>query len=195
MVIAVSAYSNNKYVYSANIEYSYFGTDISGQNLQALMEKYGIQQTGDSETDLRALYNAMYADAANQTKGSQPSSRTNNGQEAQNNSQATDAGNSTNVPWANLMNQVGLSAIGDLKTDYDAFANKIAAMQSSGGTSPENQATINQLIAEASIVFVQPDSSSQGSSSSAPNPQPHPPSQSVSGADIQAQLNRMLVIG
>jgi len=111
-------------------------------------------------------------------------------------SQANDAENSTNVPWASLMNQIGLYVTGDLKTDYDAFSNKISAMQSSGAISPDNEAAINQLIAEASIVFVQQsDSSTKAAAGSAEHVQSPPPSQSVSGADITARFNKMLIFG
>lgn len=194
MVIAISAYSNNMYAYSSNVVYEYFGTNISGKQLQDLMEQYGIYQTGDSDTDIKALYDAMYADAKNQVNSSQPSTSTNNTQKTQPSNQGAGVSDSSNVPWANLMSQVGLFATGNLTTDYEAFSDKISKMISSATLSQQDRANIAQLIAEASMVFVQPNSSTQASSASAQAQQPAQTVQPISGADIMAQLNKMIML-
>lgn len=171
--------------YSSATQYQYFSSAVSDDQVQSLLQQYGLIPTGDDSTDLQALYEAMYAAA--QTNVTSSSSATDNSQQSQN-SQATDAENSTNIPWSDLMSQVGLYASGDYTTDYEAFNDKITSMQASGALSQQDQATINELLSEASIIFVQPtDSSSQTSTQSS--------YQLVSGADIQAQLNRMYLLG
>lgn len=193
MVLAISAYSNNMYVYSSSVVYEYFGTNIPGQQLQALMEQYGIIQTGNSDADIKALYEAMCTDAKNQVESSRPSS-TNNPQKAQPGNQEAGASGSSNVPWANLMNQVGLYATGNLTADYQEFSNKISKMLSSATLSQQDRANIAQLIAEASVVFVQPNSATQASSASAQPQHSSQAVQAVTGADITAQLNKMIML-
>lgn len=195
--MTISAVSSvTSYSYSTAVENQYFGTSISESQLQILMDRYMIKQTGDSEIDLRALYNAMYPEASSKAQSSSASASTNQSQKTQSGqeNQAIDAQNANNVPWANLMNQVGLYATGDMTKDYEAFGDKISQMQSSGATDSKMQATINQLVAEAAIVFVQPDdqSSAAQAQTSANNASK---SQQVSGADIQAQINKMFVFG
>lgn len=194
MVVAISAYSNNLYAYSSTIVFEYFGTNISGKDLQALMEQYGIYQTGDTDADIKALYDAMYADAKKQVKSSQPSTSTNNIQKPQPSNQEAGVSNSSNVPWANLMSKVGLYATGNLTADYQAFSDKISKMMSSATLSQRDKANIAQLIAEASIVFVQPNSATQASSASSQTQQPAQTVKPISGADIMAQLNKMIML-
>lgn len=186
-ISAVSSYS-----YSPTVEYQYFGASTSDDQIQTLLQEYGIQKSGDPNADLLALYNAMYPEAVHKAQNSKATSQTNNNQQVQNSSQTTDAQNSSNVPWANLMTQVGLYATGDLSTDYQAFSDKISAMQSSGATSQQDKATIGQLVSEASSVFVQPANSTSQMSSDQSQIQA---SQAASGADIMAQLNKMFLIG
>lgn len=169
------------YSYSSAVQYQYFGTTISDDQIKLLLQKYNIVQTGDSYVDLQALYGAMYSDA--QSEATAELQANSNPQGA---SQATEAANSTNVPWASLMNQVGLTATGNLDEDYSNFNNKISSMQSSGALSQQDQATINQLVSEASIVFVQQNNPTSQSQSTAQNP---------SGADIQALMNKMYFLG
>lgn len=178
-VNAISSFS-----YSSSIQYQYFGMSISNEQLQTLMEKYGIIQTGDSYTDIRALYQAMYSDAKSTV--TQSEAATGNQQQTGSSQSAQEDPNS--VPWANLMSQIGLSATGDINKDYASFNDKISAMQSSPALSQQDKATINQLASEASIVFVQQNTSS---TSSTQNSQPPSPT----GADIQAQLNKMYFLG
>ncbi|MDD3435674.1 MAG: hypothetical protein PHC64_00825 [Candidatus Gastranaerophilales bacterium] len=171
--MSVNAIGN--YYYSPAIQYHYFGTVVSNEQIRILLKKYGIDPTGDSLIDLRALYEVMYSVAKkNVTSQQAPSSATG--------SQAVNAGNSINVPWASLMSQVGLSATGNLTADYEAFSNKISALQASGALSQQNQASVDMLISQAAVVFVsRSDSSSQSQKSS----------QNVSNVDIEVQLNKM----
>lgn len=175
--------------YSPSTQYRYFDTTISDAQIQNLMKKYGISQTSDSDQDLNALYQAMYSDAKTSTSSSQTSSVGHNKHSQQ--IQAADAQNPVNVQWATLMMQVGLYPTGDFDTDYNEFQNKIFAMQTSA-VSQQEKASINQLIAEATIVFVSPSTSASEMPSQTPNAS-H--SQSVSGVDILAQLNKMYFLG
>lgn len=179
-----------KYAYSTNTEYKYFGSTVSEERLNDLMSKYGVQQTGDSETDLRALYTALYRESALELEGAQSSSNNANSQRVEQ-SQPTQAQNSSNVPWATLMGQVGLITTGDFETDLNAFSEKIGLMQSSA-TSAQDKAIINQLVAQAEVVFVQPEQSTAQAASSQIQNAPQP--QQISGADIQAQLNKLFLV-
>lgn len=161
--------SSYSYSYATSFQYQYFGTVVSDERIQELMQQYGIQQTGDKQNDLQALYKAMFSAAKTSAVDAAP----------QQQSQA--ASGSADVPWATLMNQVGLSVSGDFSTDYQAFNSKISAMQLSA-TSAHDKAIINQLVAEAQIVFVPPSASSGNA-------------RMASGADILAQLNKMYMLG
>lgn len=156
--------------YSTSVQYQYFGTTVSDDRIKDLLNQYGVQSTGDATTDLQSLYEAMQSAASNNVKGAQEKQQ-----------QAPTA--ASNVPWADLLNQVGLSPSGDLDTDYNAFTQQIYMMQISA-TSPQDKANVAQLQAQAQIVFID----NQSSSSSQSTPQ-------VSGADIVAQLNKMLLMG
>ncbi len=160
--------SSYSYSYATSFQYQFFGTVVSDERIQELMKLYGIQQSGNKEYDLQALYKAMLSSAkidANDASAQQP----------------VQAGaQSANVPWATLMNQVGLAVTGDFTTDYQLFNNKISTMQLSA-TSAKDKAFINQLVSEAQIVFVPPTSSG--------------PAPKASGADILAQLNKMYMFG
>lgn len=138
---------------------------------------------------MQALYDAMYSEASSSATVEQSSP--NQLPLSDQGSQATDAQNASNVPWATLMGQVGLAATGNLATDYNTFSEKISAMQVSA-TSQQDKASIDQLEAEASIVFVQQDQPvTQGSSQVQDSSQ----SKSVTGADIKAQLNKLYFLG
>lgn len=157
--------------YSASLQSQYFGTTVSADRIKDLLNEYGIQTTGDASIDMQNLYEAMFSAASNSVKNT-----------LQQNSQPEVIGNSANVPWAALMSQVGLSLTGDINTDYNAFMQKIFSLQLSA-TSPQDQANMAQLQAEADIVFVQSTTSQDQSSPQA------------SGADILAQLNKMYLMG
>lgn len=180
--------SINSYRYSTSVEYKYFGTTFSDQNLQDLMRQYGIIQTGDSDVDLKALYQAMYSSATSQATAASASKNSHLAKPEEIQAQA--AQNANNVPWATLMNQVGLSPTGDLATDLTAFNNKISQMMASATTQQE-KANLYQLAAEASIVFVQPESVSQSNVSVQSSSLSH----SISGADIMARLNKLMMVG
>lgn len=168
--MTVGAISSN-YIYSTAIQYQYFGTDISDDKIKDLMRAYGIMTTGNAEFDIQSLYDAMKAAASGNLKNAQPSTP-----EA--------IGITANVPWADLMNQVGLSPLGDLETDYNAFIQQINLMQISA-TSPQEKANVAQLQAQAAIVFI--DNTNLQSSGSSQKPQ-------ISGADILAQLNKLYLM-
>lgn len=165
--------------YSPAVQYRYFDTTISDSQIQGLMKKYGITPTGDSDKDLDELYSAMYSDAQSSVAAS-ASFSINNNQQAQ---------KPLNIPWQSLMIQVGLYPTGDFNTDYKAFKDKIIFMQYNA-TSKMAKTHINQLIAEAAIVFVQPTVAAAQIGLQTPKI-----SQSSSGADILAQLNRTYFLG
>lgn len=185
MTIGAVSSVNSYYQYSSSVQYNYFSTTVSAERLQDLMKQYGIQQTGNPDADIRALYQAIYGAAAADAQYNTPAKEVKHKEKPQ----ATEAAVSTEVPWATLMNQVGLSATGDLDTDYTAFCNKIAVMQASA-TTPQQKADISQLVAQATIVFVQPEST-QASPQTQTSYQP----QKASGADITAMLNRLYSVG
>lgn len=155
--------------YSTSIQYQYFGTTVSDDRIQELLNEYGIQTTGYASIDLQNLYDAMSSIATNNVKGAQS-----------NQQQGPPPANS--VPWADVMNQVGLSPTGDISTDQAAFNQQIYLMQVSA-TSPQDKASIAQIQAQADIAF-----SEQSTDSSQSSPQ-------ISGADIMAQLNKMYMLG
>lgn len=165
--------------YSPTIQYRYFDTNISDEQINSLMQQYGISPTGNPDIDLEELYNAMYTSA--QTTSSKAVSNAQKAQEdkAQQAQQIT-----TNVPWANLMVQAGLSVSGDYQKDYQAFNDKIFQMKISA-TSPQDKAIISQLISQAEIVFNQPENKTESPS----------PIKSASGSDILAMLNKMYFFG
>lgn len=171
--MTLSALSSYSYTYSTTFQYQYFGNIVSNDRIDELMKQYGIVQSGDKQADLRALYNAMYSNAQTEVLGSTAAIQS---------GQAVQPEEAQNVPWANLMKQVGLSASGELDTDYDAFNEKIEAMKLSA-TSPMDKANINQLEAESAIVFVQQDQSVTS--------QPI----ALTGDEIRAQLNKMYFFG
>ncbi len=175
-----------RYEYSTSTEYKYFGTTVSENRLNELMVRYGIRQTGDSEKDLRALYAAMYAESVTELESAQAT--TNSGNQGSQPTQSTLAQNSSNVPWATLMGQVGLQATGNYETDYAAFNDKISLMQSAA-LSPQDKASVDQLTAEAAVVFVPPEQSTAQAASSQ-NQTPQQPT----GADITAQLNKLFLV-
>jgi len=184
------------YNYDATSQYKFFGTTVSNERLQQLMQQYGIMQTGDSQIDLDALFQAMYPNAVSDVTSAAQSSQAPQKTEGPEKNTKTQEAAATEVPWANLMGQVGLVATGDLATDYEAFNTKLTAMQLSA-TTPEQKATIGLLQAESTIVFVAPSDSSTAAtaaSSSSEKQQPQAQSQpNISGADIQAQLNKILL--
>ncbi len=172
IVVSINAINSN-YSYFQKYQYKFFGETIPAEKFEFLMRKYGIKSSGDRYKDINALYQAMYSEANVEVIGNIAS--------VQQESQAIDAGNSTNIPWANLMSRIGLTATGDLAIDYERFNAKISAMQSSAAASQQQKALINELLAEAKIVFVQKSLITQNSKHS----------QQITGADIQAQLNRL----
>ncbi|MFA7657937.1 MAG: hypothetical protein WCY19_00725 [Candidatus Gastranaerophilaceae bacterium] len=186
--VSLYQYSSN-YNYDTTDQYKFFNTVVSDERLQQLMERYGIIQTGDSYNDLHALYLAMYPEAVADATAAQASSGSKQAQPAQQASQAAAAQSSNNVPWANLMSQIGLSATGSFERDYNEFNQRISLMQINA-FSPQDKAMVAQLQAQARVVFVQQSAQAQ-SSQAQTNSQP----QQASGADIMAQLNKLYSVG
>ena len=164
----------------------------SDQRIQELLANYGITQTGD-DSDIKNLYDAIYTQASTDVGNVQSANASQNAQGATQNSQQTQAQNSSNVPWATLMGQVGLTATGKLYDDYDAFNEQIYKMQASA-TSPQDKANIAELQAEAQVVFVQPDESKAQAASSQTQAQNAAQPQQMTGADIMAQLNKLFLV-
>lgn len=187
--VSLYQYSGN-YNYDTTTQYKYFGMAVSDDRLQQLMVRYGILQTGDSKKDLEALYQAMYPNATSQaTKAAQSGQQP---QKPQTPQAAETTGTTASIPWSNLMGQVGLIATGELAIDIEAFKIKMNAMQVSA-TTPEQKASIGLLQAEAAIVFVQPSETTKTASAAVSQSQP-PTLTRASGADIQAQLNKLLMV-
>lgn len=183
MTVGAINYSPSSYYYTSASQGRIFGTSVSDDSIQILMDQYNIKQTGNQDYDLQQLYNAMYSDAESYVTSVKTAANQKQIQENKSEQEAVEAQNASNVPWATLMQQIGLSATGNLTADYNAFNNTISIMQASART-PQEKASISQLQSQASVVFVQSDQSGtsfQGQGSSA----------SVSGADILAQLNKM----
>lgn len=185
VILSVNAISNYSYVYSTTYDtteqYKYFKGVISNAQIKELMLKYGIVQTGDSVTDLRALYNAMYADAKEEVIGNIASTAPQQSQQTPPPQQQSEA------PWTTLMSQIGLTATGNFSQDYGLFQNRIMTMQASAQT-PQERANIAQLQSQASIVFIQ-QTNTQTSTSSGAIAQQNTPT--PSGADITALVNKM----
>lgn len=171
--------SVNITLYPNAMQYRYFDTTISDNQILSLMRKYGISPSGDRDSDLEALYSAMYPYAKEMV-----ANNVENAQQAQQNKAQSAQQVPSDVPWAKVMYQAGLHVSGDHKKDYQAFTDKILEMKKSAAT-PQNQAMISQLISEAEIVFTPPSSSSE-SAGSLP---------SATGADITAMLNKLYFLG
>jgi len=158
--VTIGAVSGN--LYTPVAQYRYFDTSIDDNQILSLMQQYGISQSGDTDLDLKELYEAMYSDAkttVNKNVSSAQQTQKDKEQQAQ---QTT-----TNVSWANLMNQAGLSVSGDFQKDYQTFNNKIFQMKLSA-TKPEDKAIISQMVSQAEIVFTQPANASSESSGKLP---------------------------
>lgn len=175
--MSVGAISGN--LYTPVMQYRYFDTSISDNQILSLMQQYGISPSGDRDADLDALYNAMYSDA----KGI-VASNVNNAQQAQKDKAQSAQQTPSDVPWASLMYQAGLHVSGDYKKDYQEFTDKIFQMKLSA-TSPKDYAMISQFVSQAAIVFTPPSSASESSS----------PLPSATGADITAMLNKLYFFG
>lgn len=172
----------NSSIYSSSTQYFYFGTSLSSARIQSLLKKYGITESDDSSTTLQELYDAIKldAEATAQVMGTTPSDIQKTKQTQTN----------IEVPWANLMSQVGLNATGVLTTDQESFNQIISEMEFSA-TTPQQKASIDQIKAESYNIFIQDQSSEETSviqsTASA--------SMTITGADIQSQLNKLFLLG
>lgn len=175
--VSISAINSNSY--TNLMQYRYFDTSISNNQILSLMQQYGISPSGDKASDLEALYEAMYSDAKNII-----ASNVNKAQQAQQDKTQNSQPTPLDVPWASLMTQAGLHVSGDYKKDYQEFNDKIFQMKLSAA-SPKDYAMISQFVSQADIVFIRPSDSSEASS----------PLPSATGADITAMLNRLYFLG
>ncbi len=173
--MTVGAVSGISYVYTSNYQTEYFSSSISESRLNDLMKQYGVLQTGNQDTDMKALFQAMYNYYSQSAAATAKSPANPTGP-----SQAQLA---ANAPWAPLMMRIGLSATGNLSNDYSAFMSKIHAMEAGTKSSGEKQ-SLTRLEQQASSFFVQPQSSPQAEQAPA----------KASGADIKVMVNRAYML-
>jgi hypothetical protein len=152
---------NGVYQYSTTYQMQIFGNSISNDDLNDLMSQFGISQTGDEYLDISELYDAMYAFYQTQ-------------QNSQINSQAQNGENATNVPWADVMKEVGLSATGNLDDDYSNFTKTISSIEDST-KNEQDKAEVAAFAQTAQSYFVQNNSSE---------------TQMASSSDIIAEMNK-----
>ena len=123
----------------------YFGGTISADKFDTLLRYYGITETGVIEDDVKALYDAINASATGMVTADIAMQQDKMAQQA--------AQNKPQIPWENLMKEIGLVASGDLSADKTKFDNQIQNLQQY--IEDEDDITfINDLLAQAGIVFV-----------------------------------------
>ena len=115
------------------------------------MSQYGISQTGDEYLDISELYDAMYSFYQTQ-QGSQVNEQAQNGQ-------------TTNVPWADVMTEVGLNATGNLDEDYASFTNAVNVIEDST-KNEQDKAEVATFAQNAQSYFVQNNTSEAQTASS-----------------------------
>ena len=137
---------NGVYTYSSSNIYSYLGRIPSNERLlQEAFREYRITPTG-SDSDLKRLKNAIYADYSHQVQ-----------EQIENQNQNTPV-----VPWGGLLAQIGIRATGDYEKDYTAFNNAIHLLSQSA-VDGQAMSYFASLRSEADIVFgINKPSSSQG---------------------------------
>jgi len=158
------------YFYTTDYQTQFFSSSISTGRLNDLMKQYGVLQTGDQNTDLKALFTAMYNYSSQSISAANKAS----------NAQATQPQQAATIEWAPLMQQIGLTATGNLENDYAAFMVQINLLEGAAQT-PEAKANLAKIEQQAPSVFVQ----AQGSTPSA---------KQVSGVDIMAAMNRAFML-
>lgn len=161
---------NGVYQYSATSQLRIFPTSVSSDRISDLMKEYGVLQTGDEYTDLRALYQAMYNYYSQQTAAAAASA---------NSSYMAQVGK--NSPWSPLMEAVGLKATGNLNYDYDKFNQKMVSLEDNTN-SQSDRAKLDKLNQQAPYVFTQ-------------SAQIQNDNRQAVGADIVAAINRAMLIG
>lgn len=159
------------YQYSSAAQTQFFSITASSERIAELMTYYGIKETGDDYTDMRALYQAMY-NSYTQSASSSINAQESNRPQPQAQTPA----------WAPLMAQVGLPTTGDLQKDYAAFMNKISQLEAAAGSDKSKKASAENLAIQAQSAFVAP-AQAQGADNSM-----------FSGAMILSDLNRSLVV-
>lgn len=181
-VITMSTVSavNGVYQYTQSYQSQFFGSAVSTDRLNQLMKEYGIQQTGDQHKDIENLYEAMYGYYSQQSQGVQQFNQQDN--------QTQSTQNATSVPWASVMEEVGLTPTGDLEKDYATFNAKIQELEGSV-QSDEDKSKIDAFATEAQSVFTQTNNNTQPTDTrtSAQN--------AISGAELLAKLNQAFFVG
>lgn len=176
-----SVYANHSYASNLassdltslnSVLYSYFGNTVSTDKFDSLLRRYGIIPSGVVDHDVQALYNAMHGSAANKINST-----------LSQNKPVDESSNMRTVPWADVMGQIGLVASGEIGEDQSRFYSKISEMRQSGASSAAQQAYLNQLLAQAGIVFV--ESPVQEKSQM----------QTANGAQIAALMNKQFFFG
>lgn len=156
---------NGVYQYTSSNQVQFFNGTISNDKLNYLMQQYGITQTGNSYTDMKALYSAMHG-YFSQYGAIDPSQGSNQPSQAQ-------------IPWAGLMNNIGLQVTGQIDKDYSSFKNTVDFLTANAKT-PNEKAIMQQLSMQAQSVFIAPRTQE--------NDRP-----TLSGADILAQMNKAFI--
>lgn len=155
------------YQYTGVYQAQFLPSTITNDQLNALMRQYGIKQTGDEYTDIKALYEAMYQDIAR--SGATQGVKTENQMEQI-------------YPWASLMKQLGLGATGDFSKDYSVFMNALNTQQAAAKT-PAEKSRLNLIQRMAQVVFVQPQQKEQANKI-----------MQLTGSEIIAQMNRTALL-
>lgn len=155
---------NGVYQYTDMYQAQFLPSGITNDQLNILMKRYNIPQTGDDYTDLKALYTAMYQDIERngEMQGVQ-----------------TSAQKEEMIPWASLMSQIGLSATGDYSKDYSNFLNTLTRLQSEAKT-PAEKSRLNLVEKMAQFAFVQQQN-------------PVNTVMQLTGAQIVAEMNRVAI--
>lgn len=175
MVTAVSGVT----AYTGAYQSQFFSSTISPDQLYDLMKQYGVLETGDEYTDTKNLYQAMYnyySQVMNSTTYEIPNQS-----------------NKSTVPWAHLMEQIGLLPTGDMNKDYSAFMAKINELQGRGNVQntegiqdPKGAQgpteNLDNLVSESRYAFQAPYLGTLSTTQ-------------VSGADIVAALNKAFLMG
>lgn len=161
---------NGVYQYTSVYQAQFLPSNITNEEVNALMHRYGVKQTGNEYADLKSLYEAMFQDIAR--NGELPGVQT----EAQ-------KGQGSQVPpWAYVMQQIGLNPTGSFSSDYSLFMNTLNSMQASAKT-PAEKSKLNLLQQMAAQVFIQP-----------PVQQTENQIMQLTGSEIISQMNRISLL-
>ncbi len=136
---------NGVYQYTYDYVNQFFDVNVSNARINQLMRDFHIIPTGNQYQDLQALFSAMYNYYS---------------------VQATPVQNNQNnqLPWAPLMQKVGLTPTGDLYTDKTAFMVRIDQLQGVAKNGSQED-TAEELVTQSYNVFIPPARQKQQSAS------------------------------